>query len=362
MIEKEKMTVNKSSAGTDERQPKHKYVNNIVTESVTKINPDDKLETISMTELYDTAYSPKKPLIEGMLYSGVYIFVGAPKMGKSFAMEQIGYHISTGLNIWDRKVSQGTVLYLALEDDYSRLQSRLYKMFGVEDTPNYYFSVKSKMVSNGLENQLKEFVDEHKDTKLIIIDTLQKVRELGGESFSYAKDYEVITLLKKFADENNLCIVLVHHTRKQEATDAFDAISGTNGLFGAADGAFVLHKDKRTNSDAILDISGRDIQEQRLHLHRSENCIWELTKSEVDMFEEPKDEVIEEISLLVNKQNPIWQGTAKQLADCISIDIQANQLTRKLNCNLSILCNECHIEYKNVRKKDGVYISLKLID
>ena len=128
MIEKEKMTVNKSSAGTDERQPKHKYVNNIVTESVTKINPDDKLETISMTELYDTAYSPKKPLIEGMLYSGVYIFVGAPKMGKSFAMEQIGYHISTGLNIWDRKVSQGTVLYLALEDDYSRLQSRLYNL------------------------------------------------------------------------------------------------------------------------------------------------------------------------------------------------------------------------------------------
>ena len=172
----------------------------------------------------------------------------------------------------------------------------------------------------------------------------------------------MITSLKNFADENNICIVLVHHTRKQEASDAFDAISGTNGLFGAADGAFVLHKDKRTNSDAILDISGRDIQEQRLHLHRNENCIWELVKSEIDTFEEPKDKVIEEISLLINKQNSVWQGTAKQLADCISIDIKANQLTRKLNCNLSALCNDYHIEYKNVRKKNGVYISLKLID
>lgn len=362
MIEKEKMTVNNSSAGTDERQPQHKYVKNIVTKNATKINPDDKLETISMTELYDTAYFPKIPLIEGLLYSGVYIFVGAPKMGKSFAMEQIGYHISMGLNIWDRKVSQGTVLYLALEDDYSRLQSRLYKMFGVKDAPSYYFSISSKMISNGLENQLKEFVDEHKDTALIIIDTLQKVRELSNDSYSYAKDYEVVTSLKNFAYQNNLCIVLVHHTRKQEANDKFDAISGTNGLFGATDGGFVLYKDKRTNNDAILEVSGRDIQEQRLHLHKTENCVWELTKSEVDMFEEPKDEVIEEISSLINKQNPIWQGTAKQLADCISIDIQANQLTRKLNCNLSILCNDCHIEYKNVRKKDGVYISLKLID
>ncbi len=362
MIEKQKMTVYNSSAGTDERQPQQKLVNGIIAKGNTKINPDNKLETISMTELYDTAYFPKKPLIEGLLYNGIYIFVGAPKTGKSFAMEQIGYHISKGINIWDRKVSQGTVLYLALEDDYSRLQSRLYKMFGVDDTPNYYFSVKSKMVANGLENQLKEFIDEHKDTSLIIIDTLQKVRELSGDSFSYAKDYDVITSLKNFADENNICIVLVHHTRKQEATDAFDAISGTNGLFGAADGAFVLHKDKRTNSDAILDISGRDIQEQRLHLHRSENCIWELLKSEIDTFEEPKDEIVEEISLLINKQNPIWQGTAKQLAEHISINIRANQLTRKLNCNLSVLCNDYHIEYKNVRKKDGVYISLKLID
>lgn len=362
MNDKKIMTALNVSVGADTKQSFNNNVNNIIADSTEKSNTaTKKLETISMTELYDTAYSPKKPLIDGLLYNGIYIFVGAPKTGKSFAMEQIGYHISCGKELWDRKVTQGTVLYLALEDDYTRLQSRLYKMFGVEDTPNYFFSVKSEMISNGLEGQLKEFISEHKDTSLIIIDTLQKVRELNAD-FSYAKDYDVITSLKNLADENNLCIVLVHHTRKQEGTDAFDSISGTNGLFGAADGAFVLHKDKRTNSDAVLDISGRDIQDQRLHLHRNENCLWELTKAEIETFEEPKDELLEEIASLINKENPVWEGTAQQLSNCLSMSINANVLVRKLNCQVSLLNDKYSIKYSKKRTANGSHITLKLTE
>ena len=33
---------------------------------------------------------------------------------------------------------------------------------------------------------------EHPDTKLIIIDTMQKIREVGGEAYSYASDYEIV--------------------------------------------------------------------------------------------------------------------------------------------------------------------------
>ncbi len=67
-----------------------------------------------------------------------------------------------------------------------------------------------------------------------------------------------MTKLKQFADSNGICLLLVHHTRKQQSDDKFDMISGTNGLLGAADGAFLLHKEKRTDNTAILDISGRD--------------------------------------------------------------------------------------------------------
>ena len=132
-----------------------------VAKSANKKNPDE-LETVSMMELYDTAYPPKLPIVEGLLYNGTYLFVGSPKIGKSFFMAQIGYHISKGLPLWGFPVRQGTVLYLALEDDYARLQKRLSQMFGMEESENFYFATKSKSLNAGLEQQLVQFVTEHK--------------------------------------------------------------------------------------------------------------------------------------------------------------------------------------------------------
>lgn len=115
-------------------------------------------------------------------------------------------------------------------------------MFGTKSADNLYFSVSAGQLGNGLDERLTRFMTEHIDTKLIIIDTLQKVREMGGDNYSYANDYEIITRLKKFADRYGICLLLVHHTRKQNSDDKFDMISGTNGLLGAADGGFIYGK------------------------------------------------------------------------------------------------------------------------
>ena len=236
------------------------------------------LATISMKELYERIFQRKPPIIDGLLNAGTYLFVGAPKLGKSFFMAQLAYHVSTGTPLWEYPVRQGTVLYLALEDDYRRLQERLYRMFGTEGTDKLFFSVTANQIGKGLDEQLAGFIGQHPDTSLIIIDTLQKIREMSGDTCSYAGDYEVITKLKRFADKYHICLMLVHHTRKQQSDDKFDMISGTNGLLGAADGAFLLHKKKRTESTAILEISGRDQQDQRLYTSRaipkSSHGIW----------------------------------------------------------------------------------------
>ncbi len=71
-------------------------------------------------------------------------------------------------------------------------------MFGVEETSNLYFATQAKSVSEGLDQQLEGFIREHPDVRLIIIDTLQKVREIGGDRYSYASDYEIVTKLKTF--------------------------------------------------------------------------------------------------------------------------------------------------------------------
>ncbi len=324
-----------------------------------RISNPSYLKTVSMTELYETIYMSKPPLIDGLLNTGTYLFVGAPKLGKSFLMEQLAYHISTGTPLWGYQVRKGAVLYLALEDDFRRLQRRLYRMVGADGSDNLFFSVDANKLGDGLDEQLARFMREHPDTNLIIIDTLQKVREVGGDSYSYANDYQIIARLKSFADANGICLLLVHHTRKQNADDKFDMISGTNGLLGAADGAFLLTKEKRTSNTAVLEVSGRDQQDMKLHLVRNEETLaWELERTETELWKAPPEPVLEEIAKRITADTPKWVGSPTELAAFLGVDMKANALSLKLNVNAGRLLNEYGIRYESKRSHDGRKIRL----
>lgn len=312
-----------------------------------------------MTELFDSAYQSKPPIIDGLLYRGTYLFAGSPKIGKSFLMAQLAYHVSTGTNLWGFDVRQGKVLYLALEDNYPRLQKRLYRMFGTAENENLFFSVSAHQLGNGLDEQLDGFLQKHPDTSLVIIDTLQKVREVGGENYSYANDYQIITKLKSFTDNHNICMLVVHHTRKQTADDKFDMISGTNGLLGAADGGFVLSKDKRTSNNATLEVSGRDQQDQRVYLKKNtETLVWELDKIETELWKAPPEPLLERIAERVTADNPQWCGTPTELCEYLTVDIKPNAITQKLNVNVNRLMDEYKIAYHYQRTHDGRKITL----
>ena len=320
------------------------------------------LPTLTMNQLYENVYDSKQPIIDHLLYPGTYLFVGAPKVGKSFLMAQIAYHVSKGQALWNYNVRSGTVLYLALEDDYRRLQERLFRMFGVEGSDSLHFAIESKQLDSGLNAQLQRFVKEHPDTRLIIIDTLQKIREVGGEKYSYANDYEIIGQFKNFTDQHGICFLLVHHTRKQQADDKFDRISGTNGLLGAADGAFILEKEHRIGDTAVLEVSGRDQPEQRLILRKDMTRLtWELERAENELWRLPADPVLEKIKELISSDTLEWNGSPSDLVDVLCLDIQANQLTRHLNVNKGRLFREHQIEYRSNRTHDGRRIAFKLI-
>ena len=320
----------------------------------------DFMQTVSMPELYEMVYPGKPPIIEHFLYPGTYLFVGAPKVGKSFMMAQIAYHVSSGTPMWNYSVRKGTVLYLALEDDYRRLQERLYRMFGTETTPNLFFSVASKSLNEGLFEQLDGFIREHHDTGLVIIDTLQKVREAEGDTYSYARDYDIIAGLKAFADKTGICLILVHHTRKQRSDDNFDRISGTNGLLGAADGAFIMYKSKRSDGDATIEVSGRDQPDKKFMLSRNkETLCWELSGEKSPEYTEPPEPVLEAIGGFINSDNPIWEGTATELIEKLELDIKPNALSLKLNVNAGKLYNLYFVQYTNKRTHKAKLIQLR---
>lgn len=373
-----KRTVPVPSVGADGEQPNSQTTTQSIAEETAENNPQEKdleemlrdmrrmndpayLHTVSMNDLYQNIYQSRPPVIDGLLYPGTYLFAGAPKVGKSFLMAQLAYHVSMGLPLWGYPVHKGTVLYLALEDDHRRLQGRLYRMFGTEGTDNLLFAVYAKQLGIGLEEQLKKFVREHPNTKLIIIDTLQKIREAGGDKYSYANDYEVVGKLKRLADDCGVCLLLVHHTRKQQADDKFDMISGTNGLLGAADGAFLLQKEKRTDGSAVLDVAGRDQQDQRFYLTRDkERLIWTLERTETEAWTEPPDPVLEAIAALVTAEKPTWGGTATELVAALQTDMKPNALAMRLNVRAGKLLIDYHIRYENSRSHAGRSISLTL--
>ena len=211
--EKRKTTVPIPSVGADGEQPILNNSIGIITGETAEINYPDEiseenfqeiqrrldrisnpayLHTVTLSELYETSYPSRPPIIDGLLYPGTYLLAGAPKVGKSFLVAQLAYHISTGQPLWDYPVHKSTVLYLALEDDYKRLQDRMFRMFGVDSTEELHFATCAKQIGSGLEDQLELFLKEHPDTRLVIVDTLQKVREISGESYSYASDYEIV--------------------------------------------------------------------------------------------------------------------------------------------------------------------------
>lgn len=366
-----------TSVGADERQSNQINSENSIPTLETEINeeienPEEKLEemyrkmrrmadprylhTVSMTELFQTPYKSRPPIIEGLLYAGVYILAGAPKIGKSFLVAQIAYHVSTGKKLWEYEAHQGTVLYLALEDDFQRIQRRMFKMYGVEDTPNLHFAVAAGKIGNGLDEQLANFVQEHPDTKLIVIDTMQKIRELGGEAYSYASDYEIIGKLKEFADRCGICVLTVHHTRKQPSGDAFEMISGTTGLLGCADGALLMRKEKRTALEATVDVVGRDQQDQILYLKKDpETQIWDLERMENEPHRELPDPVLEAVAKQVTEP---WCGSPTELAALLQADMQPNTLTKHLNVNAGRLAEEYGIKYETGRNHSGRKITL----
>lgn len=170
MTDETRMTALNTSVGADDGRSLKKCTDDSITDEAEEIKRFEELQrelrrlsdpsylkTVSMTELFDSVYQSRPPIIDGLLCRGTYLFVGAPKLGKSFLMAQIAYHVSTGTPLWGFPVRHGTVLYLALEDDFGRLQERLYRMFGTAENGKLFFSVSAKQLGNGLDNSSPGF-------------------------------------------------------------------------------------------------------------------------------------------------------------------------------------------------------------
>lgn len=323
------------------------------------VKENEKLTVIDGETLMDMRLEPTAYAVKTFLPQGLCILGGAPKIGKSWLVLDLCVRIAKGEAIWNMETKRGTALYLCLEDSYARIQERLNSITD-EVPPNIFFAVCAKKMAEGLCDQIRAFVSDHPDTVIAAIDTFQIVRKSDAD-ISYGNDYQEIRILKALADELKITILLVHHLRKQGDSDPLNKLSGSTGISGAADAAYILDISRRSQNGATLYCTGRDIDYREIELRfNKENCLWEVVS---DSLENPQILLPKEMTALIAfmKDTKKYFGSntefAEQFFSYSGFDLSVKSLKQMMNRHRYEL-EENGVFYENSRSNGQRYLKI----
>lgn len=221
--------------------------------------------------LYDNSLKDHPPvhwIVNTILPEGLTILGGKPKCGKSWLVFNLCLSVSSGERALGKYgVERGTVFYLALEDTDRRINQRQMMCWKHKPIPkNLILTTSWPKLDQGTLLGLESFVDDHPDTKLIVVDTLGMVRPAQKNNTNvYDQDVAAIKPLRALSHERGISIVIVHHLNKMVSEDPFMTFSGTQGLSGTADNLWILRPGK--GCDGELLVKGRDTENQSLAMN-----------------------------------------------------------------------------------------------
>ncbi|MBR5658577.1 MAG: AAA family ATPase [Lachnospiraceae bacterium] len=318
------------------------------------------LELINADNLYYKPLPHPEMLIEGILCSGLAILSGDSKIGKSWLVLWLSIKIAKGEPVWGIPTKKTDVVYLALEDRDWRIQDRMQLL--TDDPPaNLHIGFCCGLIGQELECQIKKLLKEMPTVGIIFIDTLQKIREnVSAKLNAYAKDYQDLGALKQIADEHRICIFLVHHTRKErDGSNVFQNITGSTGIAGVADTLMVLQKENHFSDEAILSITGRDIEERVIHMKMDHN-VWIVTE-ELDPKLLRKNEIPIAIYRIAEYflSNYSFNGLMTDFVKELDVkDLQPNVVSRYLTKYYEAELKPLGLHYESHRSNKGRVINM----
>lgn len=250
--------------------------------------------TIDWLTLSEQEFPPLAWAIDGLIPEGYGLIVAPPKAGKSWFVLDIAVACATGSRALDAlPAKKRPVLYLALEDGHRRLQERLNVLKDARHVqPNN--SLKLVVDADSLEADalISLFIEEHHDeAPLIILDTIGRVMpgKAAGEN-EYQRDYRFGAKLKKYvAAMPGGTLLAVHHTNKGIHSDFQNAVSGTQGIAGAADFTAVIQR-QRNEDEAVLSITGRDVPEAEYGM-KFDAGLWSIVGGDLSTASEAVAEI-----------------------------------------------------------------------
>ena len=316
----------------------------------------EALTTYAAISLYGKRI-PQQPLIvQGMVPVGLTVFAGAPKRGKSWMALRMALDVASGKPFLGNATLKGDVLYLDLESRQYRVQARLSALIQGQAPPELSIAHEADTLDGSLLWQLQKWADSSANPRLVIIDTLGRVKgkSARGEN-AYEADTRIFGELQKFAQERQLAVMCVHHLRKtKESDDWYERISGSMGLTGVADAVLGLDG-KRGEATSTLHVSGRDFDERDMLLRFSQGN-WMLMAEDSEKYQEDLayagSKFLQGVVLLMHNQ-PEWQGEPSDLlskvVDLMEEPVEVcraaeagkllNQFAQRLYDDLGILVN-----------------------
>jgi hypothetical protein len=237
-------------------------------------------KVITAAELERRKYPKLNWLLKNILPPGVTILAGPPKSGKTRLMTHIAAAVATGTKALGKINTRPVgVLFMYLEDGWRRVQARLSEFLPDGWPSNLRLETDWPRMGNGGLGRLEEYLEQHPEVRMVIIDVLERFRPPTPRGVSvYQYDYRTIASIREVAERHDVAIVLIHHTNKlQDAPDVFNRISGTQGLTGAVDTMMLLERKDRMQPEATLSIDGREVEAQELTLkYDPDTGEWEL--------------------------------------------------------------------------------------
>jgi hypothetical protein len=232
-----------------------------------KQRQENQFEPQSLVELMGQEFSPIRWAVDELLPEGTILIAGKPKSGKSWMVLNVLVSAQLREPFLRHSVNAAErVLYLDLEGTPRRLQSRMRalmidRMNRMRELAGFDYKFEWPRGADGAA-LLDEYLTKHPTCRIVAVDVLAKIRPIvDGRRGAYAEDYDAIACWKAIADKHRITLLLVHHTRKAEADDVFDEVSGTLGINGAVDQIVVLKRTPNDPKRATLHMRGRDLPE-----------------------------------------------------------------------------------------------------
>ena len=266
-------------------------------------------------------------LVDKILPVGLSILGAPSKYYKSYMALGLCVAICQGAKFLGFDCTKHDCLYFDLESTKRRPKNRLDQIVGTgtKKPDNLHIITGDQSpgrIGEGFEEQVEYQLQKYPNIKLIVIDVFQLIRQPAKRNQTgYDRDYEDFRALKQIVDKHDIGVLLIHHTRKmKDPSDVFNELSGSTGMLGAQDCAWLISKKDRSDNEATLHITGRDLDNRDLKIEFDKKFFqWRYIGTEEEVEARRRETaymqspIRETIIKLVGQGSGHWEGRSEEI-------------------------------------------------